>query len=318
MGGMEKGIRGNAGPAERMIGYLKNEEIDRSKWDACLAEIPGVKPYAWSWYLDIMAPGWNALIDDDYNSLFPLPCFRKFGFSYISTPVFLQQLGLFSADGDSNKRASEYISFMPEFYRLIDLNIGQEVSPPGFTVSTRYNFELKLDQQYDSVWMNYTTDCRRNINIAHRYPQDVVDDVKPHEVISLFRNNIGKRAGIIRDVSYHRLHSLMDHCLKSGTGKILGVRSPKGKLLWGIFTIETDNRITLLFTAGSRKSRELRTAYHVIDHIIRERAGTGMTVDFAGSTVPSIAIFMKSFGGEQTTYYRLYRNTLPWPVRLFR
>ena len=207
---------------------------------------------------------------------------------------------------------------MPEFYRLIDLNIGQEVSPPGFTVSTRYNFELKLDQQYDSVWMNYTTDCRRNINIAHRYPQDVVDDVKPHEVISLFRNNIGKRAGIIRDVSYHRLHSLMDHCLKSGTGKILGVRSPKGKLLWGIFTIETDNRITLLFTAGSRKSRELRTAYHVIDHIIRERAGTGMTVDFAGSTVPSIAIFMKSFGGEQTTYYRLYRNTLPWPVRLFR
>ena len=81
MGGMEKGIRGNAGPAERMIGYLKNEEIDRSKWDACLAEIPGVKPYAWSWYLDIMAPGWNALIDDDYNSLFPLPCFRKFGSS---------------------------------------------------------------------------------------------------------------------------------------------------------------------------------------------------------------------------------------------
>lgn len=318
MGGMEKGIRGNAGPAERMIGYLKNEEIDRSKWDACLAEIPGVKPYAWSWYLDIMAPGWNALIDDDYNSLFPLPCFRKLGFSYISTPVFLQQLGLFSADGDSNIRASEYISFMPEFYRLIDLNIGQEVSPPGFTVSTRYNFELKLDQQYDSVWMNYTTDCRRNINIAHRYPQDVVDDVKPHEVISLFRNNIGKRAGIIRDVSYHRLHSLMDHCLKSGTGKILGVRSPKGKLLWGIFTIENDLRITLLFTAGSRKSRELRTAYHVIDHIIKETAGTGMTVDFAGSTVPSIAIFMKSFGGEQTTYYRLYRNTLPWPVRLFK
>jgi hypothetical protein len=318
MGGMEKGIRGNTGPAKRMIGYLKNEEIDRSKWDDCLSEIPGVKPYPWSWYLDIMAPGWTALVDDDYKSLFPLPSSRKFGFSYISTPVFLQQLGLFSADGDSNSMASEFISFMPEFYRLVDLNIGQEVSLPGFTLSPRYNFELKLDRPYESVWMNYTTDCRRNINIAHRYPQEIVDDVEPHEVISLFRNNIGKRAGIIRDASYNRLHSLMDYCLKTGKGKILGVRSPKRKLLWGIFTIEPDDRITLLFTAGSRKSRELRTAYHVIDHIIRERSGTGKTVDFAGSTVPSVAIFMKSFGGEKTTYYRLYRNILPWPARLFK
>jgi hypothetical protein len=318
MGGMEKGIRGNARPAGRMIGFLKNEEIDRGQWDACLAEIPGLKPYSWSWYLDIMAPGWNALVDDDYKSLFPLPCSRKFGFNYISTPVFLQQLGLFSADGDRDSIASEFISFMPEFYRLIDLNIGQEVNPPGFTVLPRYNFELKLDQPYESVWMNYTTDCRRNINIAHRYPQEIVGNVEPHEVISLFRNNIGKRAGIIRDTSYDRLHSLMDYCLKTDRGKILGVRSPKGKILWGIFMIESDNRITLLFTAGSRKSRELRTAYHVIDHIIKERAGTGKTVDFAGSTVPSIAIFMKSFGGEKTVYYRLYRNTLPWPARLFK
>ena len=318
MGGMEEGIRGNTGPSESMIGYLKNEEIDRSKWDACLSEIPGVKPYPWSWYLDIMAPGWSALVDDDYKSLFPLPCFRKFGLSYIATPLFLQQLGLFSADGDRNNIASEFISFMPELYKLIDLNIGQEISPAGFKVTPRYNFELKLDQPYESVWLNYTTDCRRNINIAHRYPQEIVSDVKPHEVISLFRNNIGKRAGRIRDISYKRLHSLMDYCLETDKGKILGVRSPKGKLLWGIFTVEPDKRITLLFTAGSRKSRELRTAYHVIDQIIRERAGTGKTVDFAGSTVSSIAIFMKSFGGEKTTYYRLYRNNLPWPARLFR
>jgi hypothetical protein len=82
--------------------------------------------------------------------------------------------------------------------------------------------------------------------------------------------------------------------------------------------IETGDRITLLFTAGSRKSRELRTSYHVIDHIIKTNAGTGKTIDFAGSSVPSIAIFMKSFGGTKTTYYRLYSNMLPWPARLFK
>ncbi len=301
-----------------MITYLKNEEIDRNRWDSCLAEIPGVRPYPWSWYLDIMAPGWEALIDDDYDILFPLPRFRKYGFNYLATPVFLQQLGAFSAETDAGRKAEEFISFLPGFYKLIDLNIAQEVKTRKFQVTPRSNFELKLDDAYESIWFSYMTDCRRNINIAHRYPQEIVDNVKPHEVISLFRTNIGKRAGVIRDASYHHLHSLMDHCTSTGKGKLLGVRSPKGKLIWGIFIIDTANRITLLFTAGSRKSRELRTAYHVIDHIIKLYAGTGKTIDFAGSSVPSIAIFMKSFGGIRTTYYRLYSNNLPWPARLFK
>lgn len=301
-----------------MITYIRNNEINREKWDNCLAVIPGMKPYAWSWYLDIMAPGWEALIDDDYDSLFPLPGFRKYGFNYIATPVFLQQLGAFTPDGDSRKKAAEFIALMPEFYRLIDLNIAQEVKSEGFMLTPRTNFEMKLDKPYDSLWFSYMSDCRRNINIAHRYPQEIIDDVRPQEVISLFRNNAGKRAGVIRDASYHRLHGLMDHCIEARKGKILGVRSPKGKLLWGMFVIDFGDRITLLFTAGSKKSRELRTSYHVIDSIIKSGAGSGKTVDFAGSSVPSVALFMKSFGGMPVTYYRLYRNTLPWPLKLFK
>ena len=301
-----------------MIVYLKNNEIDRERWDNCLAVVPGVKPYAWSWYLDIMAPGWEALIDDEYDSLFPLPGFKKYGLNYIATPIFLQQLGAFTPDSDSKKKAGEFIALMPEFYRLVDLNIAQEISVEGFRVTPRTNIELKLDQPYDSIWFSYMSDCRRNINIARRYPQDIVDDVRPNEVISLFRNNTGKRAGVIREVSYKRLHSLMDHCTETGKGKILGVRSPKGKLLWGIFIIDFRGRITLLFTAGSKKSRELRTSYHVIDHIIRSNAGSGKTVDFAGSSVHSIAIFMKSFGGIPVSYYRIYRNTLPWPLKYLK
>lgn len=301
-----------------MITYLKNEEIDRDRWDSCLAEMPMVKPYSWSWYLDIMAPGWEALIDDDYVSLFPLPGFRKWGLSYIATPVFLQQLGAFTPDGDADRKAEEFISFIPEAYRLVDLNIAQEIKTDKFRVTRRSNFELKLDRSYEDIWFSYMSDCRRNINISRRYPQEIVDDVTPREIISLFRNNIGKRAGVIRDTSYRRLHTLMDHCTGTGKGRLLGVRSPKGKLLWGIFTVDTGDRITLLFTAGSRKSRELRTAYHVIDHIIRMNAGTGKTIDFAGSSVPSIAIFMKSFGGTDNPYYRLYSNMLPWPARLLK
>ncbi len=301
-----------------MISYLRNEEIDRERWDACLSEIAAVRPYALSWYLDIMAPGWDALVDDDYLAVFPLPRRKKYGISYIATPVFLQQLGLFSADGDRVSMAEEFISFMPEFYRLVDLCIGQEARLPGYTVSPRHNYEIRLDDPYEKIWVSYMSDCRRNINIARRYPQDIVTDVRPEELIRLFRNYTAGRAGLIRNSDYRRLERLMEHCTATGTGRILGVRSPKGKLLWGMFVIETRGRTTMLFTAGSRKSRELRTSYLVIDHLIRSYAGTGQVLDFAGSSVPSIAIFMRSFGGEKNTYWRLYRNSLPWPVRLLK
>lgn len=48
-----------------MITYLFNSEIDKDKWDNCIKNSPGAKPYAYSWYLDIMAPGWQALVDED-------------------------------------------------------------------------------------------------------------------------------------------------------------------------------------------------------------------------------------------------------------
>lgn len=301
-----------------MISYLRHDEIDKGKWDACLREIPAIRPYAMSWYLDIMSPGWDALVDDDYLAVFPLPRRKKFGLSYVATPAFLQQLGLFSADGDRTRMAEEFISFIPGFCRLVDLCIGQEAHVPGYSLVTRYNYEMKLDEPYEKAWISYMTDCRRNINIARRYPQEIVWDVKPDELVRLFRNNTAARAGSIRNTSYIRLQSLMEHCTFSGKGRILGVRSPKGKLLWGMFVIEAEGRITMLFTAGSRKSRELRTSYLVIDHLIRSYSGTGQILDFAGSSVHSIAIFMRSFGGERTSYWRLYRNSLPWPVRLLK
>jgi len=301
-----------------MIFYLKNSEIDRDKWDACVKFSPGAMAYALSWYLDTMSPGWDALVEDDYLAVFPLPGDKKLGFNYIATPLFLQQLGVFCPDGCKDDRASGFISGIPAFYRLIDLCISNDPKVQGFKTVPRSNYELSLRESYDALWFGYSSDCRRNINNSHRYQQDISYDVTPKEVITLFKSNIGRKAGRIRDIHYQRLESLMELCLNRGYGKIAGVRSPKGKLLWCMFIIDSCNRITLLVTVGSRKSREMRTGYHVVDQIIRENAGSDKVLDFAGSSVPSIAVFMKSFGSIRKGYHRIYRNTLPWPIRYLK
>jgi hypothetical protein len=65
-----------------MINYLRHNEIDHEQWDDCIKDSPRVKPYGFSWYLDIMSPGWEALTDDDYDAVFPIPAFKKYGIEY--------------------------------------------------------------------------------------------------------------------------------------------------------------------------------------------------------------------------------------------
>ena len=92
-----------------MIVYHKNGEIDRELWDNCIRNSAVARPYAYSWYLDIMAPGWEALVDDDYDSVFPVPSYIRFGVQYASTPSFIQQLGAFSPDKPASEAIIEFL-----------------------------------------------------------------------------------------------------------------------------------------------------------------------------------------------------------------
>lgn len=301
-----------------MIVFLKNQEIDREQWDNCITASQSFKPYAFSWYLDIMAPGWEALIDDDYDSVFPLPGFSKFGIRYITTPIFLQQLGAFSPDNPVEKVIYEFIDYMPEFYKFVDLCVGQKINYTGYKTIERSNYELDLSAPYEKLWDRFTSDCRRNIQIGAKKKFDLTADVSPEELINLFIwNKAIKLRGIkIRD--YDRLKSLMNYCINNNKGKIIGVRTARKRLVFGVFLVRVPGSITILFTANSPESRNKRTGYFVINEIIRDNALTETMLDFAGSSIPSIASFIESFGSINNPYYRIYSNKLPWPIRFLK
>jgi hypothetical protein len=301
-----------------MIVYLKNPEIDREQWDNCITASQSFKPYAFSWYLDIMAPGWEALIDDDYDSVFPLPGFSKFGIQYITTPIFLQQLGAFSPDKCSENAINEFLDYMPEFYRLIDLCVGQKVNRKGFTVTERSNFELDLSKPYEKLWNNFTPPCRRNIEKSAKKKIEFVDNISPGELIDLFTRIKEKIIGSIKQRDFERLNNLMDYCLKTKKGRIIGVRGTKKKIVFGQFIIEAPDYINLFFGVNTHESREKRINYFVINEIIRGNAYSDKVLDFAGSSIPSIASFMESFGSVNNPYYRIYSNKLPWPIRFLK
>jgi hypothetical protein len=301
-----------------MIVYHKNNEIDREQWDNCIKNTPGAKPYAYSWYLDIMAPGWHALVDDDYDSVFPVPGFSRFGIQYVATPVFLQQLGAFSPDKPASQAIIEFLDFMPDFYKFIDLCIRQKIDAKGYKVTEKVNFELDLSKPYETIFNSFSDHCRRNVEASVKKNPVLISDISPDEIIDLFIQNKGKDIKGIKVRDYQRLKNLMNFCLMNKKGRMIGVRGARKKLIFGIFLVEIRGSKTILFVVNTPQSRERRIGYFVVNELIKNFSSTRTTLDFAGSSITSVASFIESFGCVKMPFYRLYRNRLIWPLTMFK
>ena len=79
-----------------MINYFRHTQINKNRWDDCIGRSLNRRVYAFSWYLDLVCPGWDAMIENDYERVFPLTHHQKWRVSYLAQPYVTQQLGIFS------------------------------------------------------------------------------------------------------------------------------------------------------------------------------------------------------------------------------
>ena len=237
-----------------MIVYLKNGEIDREQWDNCIRNSSVTRPYPYSWYLDIMAPGWEGLIDDEYDSVFPVPSNVRFGIQYSSTPAFVQQLGAFSPDKPSSESIVEFLDYMPEIFKLTDLCVGQKVEHHGYKVFEKSNFELDLSYPYDKLQERFTPDCRKYISQAAKKRYELTENVSPEELADLFVLNKRLNLRRVKSGDYKRLINLMHYCINNGKGRIRGVRATQKKTCLRNLS-DSDTRINHN-TSGRQYSRK--------------------------------------------------------------
>ena len=86
------------------IRFIKNNIIDKKKWDLCVEGSVNRTHYVLSWYLDIVADKWDAVVYGDYELIFPVTYKNLIPFipaiKIISQPMFCQQLGFFSNNAE--------------------------------------------------------------------------------------------------------------------------------------------------------------------------------------------------------------------------
>ena len=264
-----------------MINYLEHDAIDKAKWDVLIAECGNV--YAYSWYLDIVHPGWEALVEDDYQSVMPLTGGKKFGVNYLFQPFFVQQLGVFSKSPMTAETTEVFMKAIPLKYRFaeIRLNEGNVFSESEQSVEYHRNVLLDLNQEYEDIRADYHQNTKRNLAKAEACNLQLVTSVIPYHVVALFRDNRGALLDKWGDAEYGVLTHLAQVAQKRNAAFILGVSEKGvGQLLCAAIFMKTKDRITFLFSGLTEEGKQRQAMTYLLDQVIQQNAHQPMTFDF--------------------------------------
>ncbi len=300
-----------------MITYLEHIDIDQEKWDACVRDSQQPMIYAFAWYLNIVCPGWDALVAGDYEAVFPVTWEKKYTVYYIYQPFFTQQLGLFSKSGSRKHNPVAFLDRLPSRFKYKQLCLN-ESNCEGFharSFKPGITYHLDLLPPYEILEKGFTVNCRRSLSKAEK--ENVINRTGGdyQALIHLFRGNQGKFIKRLGESDYSRLETLMQECLNRELGEVWMVRSANGMLLAGAFLMRSPGRIIYHFAASSPEGRNSGAMFQLIRDLIRSYSNKELIFDFEGSNIENLARFFKGFGSRPVTYPCIIINNLPWPIR---
>ncbi len=296
-----------------MIRFVKYADIDKSRWDKCIENAINGKVYGYSWYLDIVSRQWNALIEDDYIAVFPLPSGRKLFVSYVYQPFFTQQLGVFSCKHLTSAVVREFIDCLPKRYKYVDINLNTLNKSGDLKCKKipQLNHELDLIFPYSDLVKNYSQNTHRNIKRALQSAISLSSTPSPDEIVQLFRQNRGKQLTHLTNDEYTILLRLIDACIHRGIAEVMGAYTDRMELCAGAIFVRSHEKAIFLFSAANAEARTNGAMSLIINQFIRQHAGSHLTLDFEGSNDPDLARFYKSFGATALTYQRVILSKIP-------
>lgn len=302
--------------------HLKREQINSDNWNSCIANSPHGQLYAYTEYLDIAAPQWEALVWGDYEAVMPLPSRRKWGIAYVYQPYWVQQLGVFSNNQATTptELLPHFLNALPTKFRYIDLYLHEAHTPlpatalpPFTTLSPRTNYTLSLAAPYSQIAQHFDAKTNRNIRYAAaKKPRLLLNTISPRELVDFFRLHTGHKLPHLQTSHYDTITRLAETLQSQNKALLVEVQNAAGQTEAVNFFAIANNRLVNLLSALAPEGRRRCTMYWLLDQILRQYAESpSLILDFEGSMLPSIAYFFAHFGASPQSYWHIRANRLP-------
>jgi hypothetical protein len=305
-----------------MINYVRHGDINKKKWDLAIQNSFNRLPFALSWYLDRVSPGWDALIFDDYLELMPLTLRKKYGIPYLFQPTLCPRLGVFSTIKKDKFSVNDYLKAIPHKFRLIEISLNEYNTIQDLLPNS--NYKLRIYQEIPrgncikGLIDNYSKSHKRNIkkfenqvNYKLCYDYSTLDFFK----LKLQSYNKAKNWNKKNKRVYFSLLEEMD---KRDKLELLIITENKDKILGGVAILKYDfNRFgfqSFCTHDGKRKSTGIFVIHKFLDRYIRQ----DRIIDFMGSELKGIRQRNHGFKGIDREYYFVKINRLNSLIRFMK
>lgn len=305
-----------------MIKYVTHNKINKSKWDNSIKNSFNKLPYAYSWYLDIVSPNWDALIYDDYKAIMPLTKRKKYGISYIYQPILCQQLGVFSTINKNSFCIDDFIKAIPNKFKIIEIAINSKnfLSNEVFVKQTmiKVNQIIPLRDKYEDIRTRYRRSHKKNIEkfLMHRTLFEIRNLSYQQFCQNKFKSIKEKGITLNKREKSIYLRLLMDLERRDYLKTYLGYDN-NNEVLGGISFFNIDESI-MIQTFCNIQGRKYGLMFFLIDNLIRENSGKRMFIDFMGSSIEGIRSFHNGFGCYEEYYTFIKINRLNKIIRLIK
>lgn len=298
----------------QQIQYFTNRTIDKVKWDDCINKADNGLIYAYSFYLDIMAKHWDALVLNDYEAVMPLTWNCKYGINYLYQPFLAAQLGVFG-NNITEKMVGNFIEVIPPSYRFIEISLNSKNVfgvPSGFSIH-RSNYVLNLNKPYNILQQHYRENIRRNIKKAKQLGCTVKKNFDVEEVIILAMQQMKTQNNESAD-NISRFRRLYQVLQEKGMATTYGIQL-NNELLASCVFFFSHNRAYYILVGNHPNGKTIGASHFLIDAFIKGYAEKDILLDFEGSDISSLAFFYSSFGAAQEVYPSIKINRLPFYLR---
>lgn len=292
------------------IRYITHKDIDFEKWDHTIQLSTNALIYAESWFLDIVTNRqWDALVEDDYQAVMPLPYNRKlFGYYQLVQPLFCQQLGVFSLQTDIP--VVTFIDHIPskfkrQHYHFNWLNQHKELIE-------KTNLILPLQEGYEAIESRFSKSLRKRIRQNQHLTLETSDDVKA--TIEFYRNALESKVQL-GAVGYDIAQRLFTEAVKRHVAINYQLKDQGQVVARGVF-LHRFGRVTNVFAASDPQHPNAMSV--LLAKVIERHCGADTIFDFEGSEIPGIRQYFLSFGAQSQPYFKRQTNQLPFWIKWLR
>ena len=284
------------------IRYLKQQAIDKEKWDETMLNATNGLVYGLSDYLDIAAPDWDALISPDYEYILPLPKKKKYGLPYIPKIMYIQKFSIFSKQPVNAEIVAAFLKAVPAKFLKVNLNLALDFTPDE--QSFKYSFlntqKLSLNNNYENLYENFSKSHRKNIRKALKKGIEIKVHEQTEDVVKMQTKVFERRNIYAESKALERLSELLKSSQNSNRPKVYSAYS-EGKLCAAAYFMKFGKRF-IIFSGTNEQGRKAQAGFLIINQFIKEHAATDSILDFAGSDIKGVAHRNLGFGAQNYSY----------------